>query len=155
MECQRIHQLFLSLEYSNNVPVWSLRLLPALAGALAVPMAYQIMWELRFSHCTAMGAALLLLIGEAQVQVGWGLAGAAGQAPVDGSGALSFLAVGLLNCASIRVTVGKGQWEHTPLPHLLHPPPALPGTGGTVGPFLPGPTHPAVGSTLGFYGCPL
>lgn len=49
-------------EYSNNVPVWSLRLLPALAGALAVPMAYQIMWELRFSHCTAMGAALLLLI---------------------------------------------------------------------------------------------
>lgn len=90
VECQRIYQLFLSLEYSNNVPVWSLRLLPALAGALAVPMAYQIMWELRFSHCTAMGAALLLLIGEAQVQVGWGQAGAAGQASVDGSGPSPF-----------------------------------------------------------------
>ncbi|XP_054996247.1 protein O-mannosyl-transferase 1 isoform X4 [Sorex araneus] len=49
-------------EYSSNVPVWSLRLLPALAGALAVPMAYQIVWELRFSHLAATGAALLLLI---------------------------------------------------------------------------------------------
>lgn len=54
------------LEYSSNVPVWSLRLLPALAGALAVPMAYQILWELHFSHCAAMGAALLILIGKAQ-----------------------------------------------------------------------------------------
>lgn len=52
------------LEYSSNVPVWSLRLLPALAGALAVPMAYQILWELHFSHCAAMGAALLILIGK-------------------------------------------------------------------------------------------
>lgn len=51
-------------EYSSNVPVWSLRLLPALAGALSVPLAYQIVWELRFSHCAAMGAALLMLIGE-------------------------------------------------------------------------------------------
>lgn len=51
-------------EYSSNVPVWSLRLLPALAGALSVPMAYQIVWELRFSHCAAMGAALLVLIGK-------------------------------------------------------------------------------------------
>ncbi|XP_037348823.1 protein O-mannosyl-transferase 1 isoform X2 [Talpa occidentalis] len=49
-------------EYSPNVPVWSLRLLPALAGALSVPLAYQIIWELRFSHCAATGAALLLLI---------------------------------------------------------------------------------------------
>lgn len=46
------------------MPVWSLRLLPALAGALSVPMAYQIVWELRFSHCAAMGAALLMLIGK-------------------------------------------------------------------------------------------
>lgn len=52
------------LEYSSNVPVWSLRLLPALAGALSVPMAYQILWELHFSHCAAMGAALLMLIGK-------------------------------------------------------------------------------------------
>ncbi|XP_057404074.1 protein O-mannosyl-transferase 1 isoform X2 [Balaenoptera acutorostrata] len=49
-------------EYSTNVPVWSLRLLPALAGALSVPMAYQIVWELGFSHCAAVGAALLILI---------------------------------------------------------------------------------------------
>lgn len=52
-------------EYSTNVPVWSLRLLPALAGALSVPMAYQIVWELGFSHCAAVGAALLILIGKA------------------------------------------------------------------------------------------
>ncbi|KAG8509482.1 Protein O-mannosyl-transferase 1 [Galemys pyrenaicus] len=56
------HMLLALGEYSSNVPVWSLRLLPALAGALAVPLAYQIVWELRFSHCAATGAALLLLI---------------------------------------------------------------------------------------------
>lgn len=53
-------------EYSSNVPVWSLRLLPALSGALSVPMAYEIVRELGFSHCAATGAALLVLIGEAQ-----------------------------------------------------------------------------------------
>lgn len=51
-------------EYSMNVPVWSLRLLPALAGALCVPLAYQILAELHFSHCAALGAALLILLGE-------------------------------------------------------------------------------------------
>uniref|UniRef100_A0A2K5TSZ6 Dolichyl-phosphate-mannose--protein mannosyltransferase n=1 Tax=Macaca fascicularis TaxID=9541 RepID=A0A2K5TSZ6_MACFA len=54
-------------EYSSNVPVWSLRLLPALAGALSVPMAYQIVLELQFSHCAAMGAALLMLIENALI----------------------------------------------------------------------------------------
>ncbi|XP_066222955.1 protein O-mannosyl-transferase 1 isoform X2 [Saccopteryx leptura] len=54
-------------EYSSNVPVWSLRLLPALAGALSVPMAYQIVWELRFSHGAATGAALLMLIENALI----------------------------------------------------------------------------------------
>ncbi|XP_065735602.1 protein O-mannosyl-transferase 1 isoform X3 [Phocoena phocoena] len=54
-------------EYSTNVPVWSLRLLPALAGALSVPMAYQIVWELGFSHCAAVGAALLILIENALI----------------------------------------------------------------------------------------
>nr|XP_054502601.1 protein O-mannosyl-transferase 1 isoform X2 [Agelaius phoeniceus] len=49
-------------EYSMNVPVWSLRLLPALAGALCVPLAYQILVELHFSHCAALGAALLILL---------------------------------------------------------------------------------------------
>lgn len=53
------------------MPVWSLRLLPALAGALSVPMAYQILWELRFSHCAAMGAALLMLIGKTQACLLW------------------------------------------------------------------------------------
>lgn len=66
------------LEYSSNVPVWSLRLLPALAGALSVPMAYQVLLELHFPHCAATGAALLLLIGEtwasACLSVPWGRA---------------------------------------------------------------------------------
>ncbi|XP_027946325.1 protein O-mannosyl-transferase 1 isoform X2 [Eumetopias jubatus] len=54
-------------EYSSNVPVWSLRLLPALTGALLVPMAYQILLELGFSHCAATGAALLMLIENALI----------------------------------------------------------------------------------------
>ncbi|KAK2120491.1 Protein O-mannosyl-transferase 1 [Saguinus oedipus] len=58
------HMVLALGEYSSNVPVWSLRLLPALAGALSVPMAYQIVLELHFSHCAAMGAALLMLIGK-------------------------------------------------------------------------------------------
>ncbi|KYO23319.1 protein O-mannosyl-transferase 1 [Alligator mississippiensis] len=49
-------------EYTTNVPVWSLRLLPAVAGALCIPLAYQILVELHFSHCAALGAALLLLL---------------------------------------------------------------------------------------------
>uniref|UniRef100_A0A6J0TU87 dolichyl-phosphate-mannose--protein mannosyltransferase n=1 Tax=Pogona vitticeps TaxID=103695 RepID=A0A6J0TU87_9SAUR len=48
-------------EYSSNVPVWALRLLPALAGALCIPLAYQILVELHFSHIVALGAALLFL----------------------------------------------------------------------------------------------
>nr|XP_020650570.1 protein O-mannosyl-transferase 1 [Pogona vitticeps] len=48
-------------EYSSNVPVWALRLLPALAGALCIPLAYQILVELHFSHVVALGAALLFL----------------------------------------------------------------------------------------------
>ncbi|XP_067398021.1 protein O-mannosyl-transferase 1 isoform X2 [Emydura macquarii macquarii] len=48
-------------EYSMNVPIWFLRLLPALTGALCVPLAYQILVELHYSHCAAFGAALLIL----------------------------------------------------------------------------------------------
>ncbi|XP_060106963.1 protein O-mannosyl-transferase 1 isoform X2 [Heteronotia binoei] len=48
-------------EYSSNVPIWTLRLLPAVAGALCVPLAYQILVELHFSHLVAHGAALLIL----------------------------------------------------------------------------------------------
>ncbi|XP_048368350.1 protein O-mannosyl-transferase 1 isoform X3 [Sphaerodactylus townsendi] len=48
-------------EYSPNVPIWTLRLLPAIAGSMCVPLAYQILVELRFSHLVAHGAALLIL----------------------------------------------------------------------------------------------
>ncbi|XP_013362067.1 PREDICTED: protein O-mannosyl-transferase 1 isoform X3 [Chinchilla lanigera] len=61
------HMLLALGEYTSNVPVWALRLLPALTGALSVPMGYQIVSELRFSHCAAMGAALLLLIENALI----------------------------------------------------------------------------------------
>ncbi|XP_068012071.1 protein O-mannosyl-transferase 1 isoform X2 [Melanerpes formicivorus] len=49
-------------EYTLNVPVWALRVLPALAGALCVPLAYQILVEMHLSHCAALGAALLILL---------------------------------------------------------------------------------------------
>lgn len=47
--------------------VWSLRLLPALSGALCVPLVYLLTLEMKFSHLSALGAALLLLLGELQV----------------------------------------------------------------------------------------
>ncbi|GAA6235005.1 protein O-mannosyl-transferase 1 [Lates japonicus] len=49
-------------EYPSSVSVWSLRLLPALCGALCVPLVYLLTLELRFSHLSALGAALLLLL---------------------------------------------------------------------------------------------
>ncbi|KAJ8415464.1 hypothetical protein AAFF_G00424440 [Aldrovandia affinis] len=49
-------------EYSCNVPVWSLRVIPALAGAFCVPLGYLLMVELGYSHFTALGASLLLLM---------------------------------------------------------------------------------------------
>uniref|UniRef100_A0A3Q1EL11 ArnT-like N-terminal domain-containing protein n=1 Tax=Acanthochromis polyacanthus TaxID=80966 RepID=A0A3Q1EL11_9TELE len=51
-------------EYPSSVSVWSLRLLPALCGALSVPLVYLLTLELRFSHLSALGAAVLLLLGE-------------------------------------------------------------------------------------------
>uniref|UniRef100_A0A8C5QRE8 Protein O-mannosyl-transferase 1 n=1 Tax=Leptobrachium leishanense TaxID=445787 RepID=A0A8C5QRE8_9ANUR len=48
-------------EYSSNVPVWSLRLFPAVSGALCVPLAYQIVVELGFSARAGLVAAILLL----------------------------------------------------------------------------------------------
>lgn len=44
--------------------VWSLRCVPALCGALCVPLVYLLTLELRFSHLSALGASLLLLLGE-------------------------------------------------------------------------------------------
>ncbi|XP_058015641.1 protein O-mannosyl-transferase 1 isoform X6 [Ahaetulla prasina] len=49
-------------EYSSNVPIWALRLLPAVAGGLCVPLAYQILVELHFTHFVALGAAVLILL---------------------------------------------------------------------------------------------
>uniref|UniRef100_A0AAQ6INT2 Protein O-mannosyl-transferase 1 n=1 Tax=Anabas testudineus TaxID=64144 RepID=A0AAQ6INT2_ANATE len=49
-------------EYPSSVNVWSLRLLPALCGALCVPLVYLLTLELKFSHLSALGAALLLLL---------------------------------------------------------------------------------------------
>uniref|UniRef100_A0A3Q3FM66 Protein O-mannosyl-transferase 1 n=1 Tax=Labrus bergylta TaxID=56723 RepID=A0A3Q3FM66_9LABR len=49
-------------EYPSTVSVWTLRLLPALCGALCVPMVYLLTLELKFSHLSALGAALLLLL---------------------------------------------------------------------------------------------
>uniref|UniRef100_A0A3B3WJZ5 ArnT-like N-terminal domain-containing protein n=1 Tax=Poecilia mexicana TaxID=48701 RepID=A0A3B3WJZ5_9TELE len=50
--------------YPCSLSVWSLRLLPALGGALCVPLGYLLILELRCSHLSALGAALLLLLGE-------------------------------------------------------------------------------------------
>ncbi|XP_077163186.1 protein O-mannosyl-transferase 1 isoform X2 [Paroedura picta] len=54
-------------EYSSNVPIWTLRLLPAITGALCVPLAYQILVELHFPHLVAHGAALLILFENALI----------------------------------------------------------------------------------------
>ncbi|XP_027001461.2 protein O-mannosyl-transferase 1 [Tachysurus fulvidraco] len=49
-------------EYTSNVPVWTLRVIPALAGSLLVPLAYLLMVELGCSHFTALGASVLLIL---------------------------------------------------------------------------------------------
>lgn len=56
--------LFCYTEYPSSVSVWTLRFLPALCGALCVPLVYLLTLELKFSHLSALGAALLLLLGE-------------------------------------------------------------------------------------------
>lgn len=49
-------------EYPSSVCVWTLRLLPALCGSLSVPLVYLLTLELNFSHLSAVGAAVLLLL---------------------------------------------------------------------------------------------
>lgn len=49
-------------EYSSNVPVWTLRVIPALAGSFSVPLAYLLTLELGCSHFTALGASVLLIL---------------------------------------------------------------------------------------------
>ncbi|KAM4616140.1 protein O-mannosyl-transferase 1 isoform 2-T2 [Polymixia lowei] len=49
-------------EYPSGVCVWSLRLVPAVCGALCVPLVYLLLLELGCSHYAALGGALLLLL---------------------------------------------------------------------------------------------
>ncbi|XP_076854170.1 protein O-mannosyl-transferase 1 isoform X2 [Brachyhypopomus gauderio] len=49
-------------EYTSNVPVWCLRVIPAVAGSLCVPLGYLLMVELGYSHFSAVGASLLLVM---------------------------------------------------------------------------------------------
>ncbi|XP_034397996.1 protein O-mannosyl-transferase 1 isoform X4 [Cyclopterus lumpus] len=49
-------------EYPSSVSVWSLRLLPAVCGALCVPLVYLLTLELKFCHLSALGASALLLL---------------------------------------------------------------------------------------------
>lgn len=56
--------MFCHTEYPSTVSVWSLRVLPALCGALCVPLVYLLTLELKFSHLSALVASLLLLLGE-------------------------------------------------------------------------------------------
>uniref|UniRef100_A0A8C4N8Q2 ArnT-like N-terminal domain-containing protein n=1 Tax=Eptatretus burgeri TaxID=7764 RepID=A0A8C4N8Q2_EPTBU len=52
-------------EYTSNVPVWHMRVIPAVAGSLVIPLAYLILLELGYSHMTACLAAVLLLLDNA------------------------------------------------------------------------------------------
>ncbi|KAI2664416.1 Protein O-mannosyl-transferase 1 [Labeo rohita] len=49
-------------EYTSNIPVWSLRVIPALAGSFCIPLAYLLVVELGYSHFSALGACVLLLM---------------------------------------------------------------------------------------------
>ena len=54
----------IGVEYSENVPVFALRFLPALCGALATPTVYLILTELGVSKWTGALAGVLLLLGK-------------------------------------------------------------------------------------------
>lgn len=47
--------------YTESVPVTALRLVPAVAGSLLVPVAYQLMLQVTFYHWTAVLAGILVL----------------------------------------------------------------------------------------------
>uniref|UniRef100_A0A672MT87 Protein O-mannosyl-transferase 1 n=1 Tax=Sinocyclocheilus grahami TaxID=75366 RepID=A0A672MT87_SINGR len=49
-------------EYTSNVPVWSFRVIPALAGSFCIPLAYLLVVKLGYSHFSALGACVILLI---------------------------------------------------------------------------------------------
>ncbi|XP_072286162.1 protein O-mannosyl-transferase 1 isoform X3 [Pyxicephalus adspersus] len=52
-------------EYTSNVPVWALRLLPAVSGGLCIPLAYQIVLKLGYSTLSGLIAAILVLFENA------------------------------------------------------------------------------------------
>uniref|UniRef100_A0A3B3Z9Q9 Protein O-mannosyl-transferase 1 n=1 Tax=Periophthalmus magnuspinnatus TaxID=409849 RepID=A0A3B3Z9Q9_9GOBI len=54
-------------EYPDSVSVWSLRVLPALCGALSVPLVYSLSLELGLSYISALGGALLFLLENALI----------------------------------------------------------------------------------------
>ncbi|XP_070581898.1 protein O-mannosyl-transferase 1-like isoform X2 [Ptychodera flava] len=54
-------------EYPASVPIWHLRLLPALLGAALCPAVYQIIVELGYSHWSATLAGCLILFDNALV----------------------------------------------------------------------------------------
>ncbi|KAG7269000.1 hypothetical protein CRUP_033492 [Coryphaenoides rupestris] len=58
------HMILAFGEYPSSMCVWGLRLLPAMCGALCVPLAYLLQVELGSSHYAALGAAVLLLMGQ-------------------------------------------------------------------------------------------
>lgn len=52
-------------EYSDAVPLFTLRLVPAFFGSLIIPVVYHVMLELGFAQWTSMLAGLLLLFDNA------------------------------------------------------------------------------------------
>ena len=51
-------------EYPGEVPLWALRLIPALCGSLLTPSVYLIMTELGLSYYAGGLAAFMVLFGE-------------------------------------------------------------------------------------------
>ena len=50
-------------DYPVSVPVWYLRVIPAVCGSLLIPAIYQISIALQWSRWVAALAALLVLLG--------------------------------------------------------------------------------------------
>ncbi|XP_022104921.1 protein O-mannosyl-transferase 1-like isoform X1 [Acanthaster planci] len=54
-------------EYPCDLPIWHLRLLPAVCGSLLVPLVYLVLIEMRYSDWTALSAAGLILFDNALI----------------------------------------------------------------------------------------
>lgn len=53
-------------EYSSNVPIFALRLVPALCGSLLVPVVYKILIQMKLKSMTAAIGGLLVILGESK-----------------------------------------------------------------------------------------